>query len=53
MRPQFKILMIIGGDSAGLGAAAPAAAATAPPTLITSNFACSNGVCEVGPAIWA
>jgi hypothetical protein len=34
---------------AGLGTAAPAAAATAPPALITSNFVCSNGVCEVGP----
>jgi hypothetical protein len=37
----------------GLGSAAPAAAATAPasvpPTLLTQNFACSNGVCEVGP----
>jgi hypothetical protein len=41
--------MIIGAlIAAGLGAAAPAAA-TAPPTLITSNFACTNGVCEVGP----
>ena len=50
MRPHFKILMIIGVlIAAGLGAAAPAAAATAPPTLITSNFACSNGGCEVGP----
>src|SRR6266852_881904 len=37
--------------TAGLGppAAASAATAPAPPTLITSNFACSNGVCEVGP----
>jgi len=25
------------------------AATTSTPTLITSNFACSNGVCEVGP----
>jgi hypothetical protein len=50
MRPQFKILMITATLlTAGLGAAAPAAAAAAPPTLITSNFACSNGVCEVGP----
>ena len=47
---QFKILMITGAlVTAGLGGAAPAAAATAPPTLVTSNFACSNGVCEVGP----
>jgi hypothetical protein len=50
MRPQFKILIIIAAlTTAGLGAAAPAAAAPAPPTLITSHFACSNGVCEVGP----
>jgi hypothetical protein len=34
---------------AGLGTAAPAVAASAPPTLITSNFACSSGVCQVGP----
>ena len=51
MRLQFKILILTGAlIAAGLGAAAPAAAATpAPPTLITRNFACSNGVCEVGP----
>jgi hypothetical protein len=50
MRRQFKILILTGAlIAAGLGAAAPAAAATAPPTLITRNFACSNGVCEVGP----
>ena len=50
MRPQFKILIITGALlTAGLGAAVPAAATTAPPTLVTSNFACSNGVCEVGP----
>jgi hypothetical protein len=50
MRPRFKILMIIGAlIAAGLGAVVPAAATTAPPTLITSNFACTNGVCEVGP----
>jgi hypothetical protein len=50
MRPQFKILIITGAlITAGLSAAAPAAAATAPPTLVTSNFSCSNGVCEVGP----
>ena len=35
---------------ASLGAAVPATAATpAPPTLITSGFACANGGCEVGP----
>jgi hypothetical protein len=51
MRLQFKILMITGAlITAGLGAAAPAAAAApAPPTLVTGNFACSNGVCQVGP----
>ena len=50
MRPYFKILMITGAlITAGLGAAAPAAAATAPPTMDTSNLACSGSVCEVGP----
>ena len=54
MRLQFKILIVTGAlITAGLGAAAPAAAAPAatpaPPTLITSHFACSNGVCEIGP----
>ena len=35
---------------ASLGAAGSATAATTgAPTLITSNFACSNGVCEIGP----
>jgi Putative Ig domain len=35
---------------ASLGAAASATAATTSnPSLITSDFACSNGVCEVGP----
>lgn len=51
MRVQFKILVIAGALlTAGLGAsAAAAAAATAPPAMDTSIFACSNGVCEVGP----
>lgn len=51
MRLPFKILLIAGALlAAGLGASASASAATpAPPTLITSNFACNNGVCEVGP----
>jgi hypothetical protein len=50
MRLQFKILILTGAlIAAGLGAAAPAAAATAPNTMDTSTFACSNGVCEVGP----
>ena len=34
---------------ASLGAAGSATAATGGPTLVTSNYACSNGVCEVGP----
>ena len=48
---QLKLLIMTGVlVTAGLGGAAPAAAAaTAPPTLITSHFACSNGVCEIGP----
>jgi hypothetical protein len=47
--PDVKILMISGALlAAGLGMAAPAAA-TAPPTMDKSTFACSNGVCEVGP----
>ncbi len=50
MRLQFKALLITGAlMTAGLSAAAPAAAATAPPAMDTSTFACSNGVCEVGP----
>jgi hypothetical protein len=36
--------------AAGLGAAVSAGAATTSgPALVTSNYACSNGVCEVGP----
>jgi len=34
---------------ASLAAAGSATAATGGPTLVTSNYACSNGVCEVGP----
>ena len=50
MRGSVKALLLSGAlITAGMGAAAPAAAAAAPPTLITSNFACSSGVCEVGP----
>ena len=50
MRLQLKILMITGAlITAGLGVAVPAAAATAPPAMDTSTFACSSGVCEVGP----
>lgn len=50
MRLQFKILLIAGALlTASLGASAAATAATAPPAMDTSDFACSNGVCEVGP----
>ena len=50
MRLKVKTLMITGVlVAAGLGVAAPAAAATAPPAMDTSTFACSSGVCEVGP----
>jgi hypothetical protein len=51
MRLQSKILLIAGTLlTASLGVSASASAATpAPPTLVTSNFACTNGVCEVGP----
>jgi hypothetical protein len=51
MRSPLKLLLITASlVAASLGAATSAVAATpAPPTLITTNFACSNGVCEVGP----
>jgi hypothetical protein len=51
VRSPLKVLLITGSlVAASLGGAASAAAATAaPPTLMTANFACSNGVCEVGP----
>jgi hypothetical protein len=50
MRSPLKVLLITGSlAAASLGAAVPAAAATAPPTMDTSGFACNNGVCEVGP----
>ena len=50
MRSPLRALLITGSlVAASLGGAASAAAATAPPTLITTNFACSNGVCEVVP----
>ena len=50
MRPQFKILVILGAMlTAGLGAAVPASAAAAAPVMDTSIFACSGTVCEVGP----
>ena len=54
MRSPLRALLITGSlVAASLGGAASAAAKPAPPppppTLITTNFACSNGVCEVGP----
>ena len=53
MRSPLRALLITGSlVAASLGAATSAAAKSsppAPPTLITTNFACSNGVCEVGP----
>ena len=51
MRSSLKVLLITGSlVAASLGATASATAATtAPPTMDTSIFACSNGVCEVGP----
>jgi hypothetical protein len=50
MRSHLKALLITGSLVAGsLAGAGSAAAATAPPTLMTTNFACSNSVCEVGP----
>ena len=50
MRSPLKALLIAGSlVAASLGGAGSAAAATASPTLMTTNFACSNGVCEAGP----
>lgn len=51
MRPYFKALVITGSMLiASMGAAVSASAATAaPPLMDTSVFACSSGVCEVGP----
>jgi Putative Ig domain len=49
-RPVRVLVMVAALLAAGLGAAVSAAAATtSAPTLITSNYACSNGTCEVGP----
>ena len=50
MRSSLKVLLITGSlAAASLGMSASATAATAPPVMDTSVFACSNGVCEVGP----
>jgi large repetitive protein len=49
-RPVRVLVMVAALLAAGLGAAVSASAATtSAPTLITTNYACSNGVCEVGP----
>ncbi len=51
MRSRLKILVMAGSlltDSLGAAASATAATTTLPLTD-TSTFACSNGVCEVGP----
>jgi Putative Ig domain len=51
MRSPLKVLLVTGlllAASPGAFASA-ATAATAPPVMDTSAFACSNGVCEVGP----
>lgn len=51
MRRGFRTLVVAGAlVVAGLGGAIPASAtAVAPPSLVTTNFACANGVCEIGP----
>jgi hypothetical protein len=51
MRGSVKARLVCGAlITAGLGLGVSAAAATAsPPTLLTQNFVCSNGVCEIGP----
>ena len=54
MRSPLKALLITGSlVAASLGGAASAAAQSStpipPPTLMTTQFACSNGVCEMGP----
>lgn len=51
MRSQLKVLLITGTlvTASLIAASAAAAATTAPPLMDTSVFACSNGVCEVGP----
>jgi hypothetical protein len=51
MRSPLKLLLITGSLLAlSLGASVPATAATTSALgLATTDFACSNGVCEVGP----
>jgi hypothetical protein len=49
MRSALKVLLITGSLVAASFGASAAAAATAPPVMDTSTFACSGTVCEVGP----
>lgn len=50
MRTRVKILLITGAlAGASVAATAAAGAATAPPVMDTSVFACGSGGCEVGP----
>ena len=51
MRSSLRLLLITGSLVAlCLGAAVSATAATtSAPTLVTSNYACGSGTCEVGP----
>ena len=49
MRGSVKALVACAALMAGLGVGAPAAAAASAPTLNTSGFVCSNGICQLGP----
>jgi hypothetical protein len=53
MPGSVKALVVCGAlIAAGLGAALPAAAAAttaSEPTLVTTGYVCSNGVCQLGP----
>lgn len=51
MQQLLRALAIAGSllIAAPVGIGAASAAAPAPPTLITTSYACANGVCEIGP----
>ena len=50
MRARFKFFAMLAAFLGGcLTAWAPASATTAPPAIQTGNFACTNGVCAIGP----
>jgi hypothetical protein len=54
MRGSVRALVAYGALMAGLGAgaiaaSAPAVAAASTPTLVTTGYVCSNGICQVGP----